>query len=234
MPVIGLNVIQVLALSAFGVVMGNWLKARFRILDTLNIPSAVLGGLIYAAITTALRDRVVNFEMDLVLRDILMVAFFTTIGMSASLRLLKVGGVHVVLFFAIATAGSVAQNVLGVAMARVFGLDDLLGIIAGSVSLTGGPATALAFGADFEKRFGLAGAQTFGLASAMFGIVAGGLIGGWVGGRLIERHRLHHPHSSGPHAVDVAEPVIYAGGDPRPEPTVIDDESAAETSPLTP
>jgi ESS family glutamate:Na+ symporter len=232
MPVIKLNVIQVLALSGFGVVMGNWLKAKFRILDTLNIPSAVLGGLIYASLTTALRDRVVNFEMDLVLRDILMVAFFTTIGMSASLRLLRVGGVHVVIFFALATVGAVAQNILGIAMARVFGLDDLLGIIAGSVALTGGPATALAFGADFEKRFGLAGAQTFGIASAMFGIVAGGLIGGWVGGWLIERNRLRHPNSSAAHAADVAEPVIYAGGDSRPEPTVIDDESAAETSPL--
>lgn len=232
MLVLKLNAIQVLALAGFGVVMGNWLKRKFQILDTLNIPAAVIGGLIYAVITTALRDRILNFEMDLVLRDILMIAFFTTIGMSASLKLLRVGGVQVLVFFLLATAGCILQNGLGVVMARVFGMEDLLGVMAGSVTMAGGPATALAFGADFETRFGVEGAQAFGLAAAMFGIVAGGLIAGVVGGRLIDRHGLKRQIPQGAKVAVTAGSLVYAGDDNREEPTPMDDESAAETAPL--
>lgn len=187
--VVKLSAIQVLALSAFGIVLGMWLKRRIRMLDTLNIPASIAGGLVYAALTLVLRDRWVNFEMDLVLRDILMIAFFTTIGMGASLGVVKRGGPQVLLFFGIATVGAVAQNVLGIASARMFGLDPLMGIISGSVALTGGPATALAFGPTFEK-LGVAGATTLGVSSAMFGITAGGLLGGFIGGQFIRRFGL--------------------------------------------
>ena len=87
--IVRLNAIQVLALSAFGVAMGAWLKRKIPLLDRLNIPAPVVAGLCYALFTLALRDRWLNFEMDLVLRDILMVAFFTTVGMSASLQLVR-------------------------------------------------------------------------------------------------------------------------------------------------
>lgn len=232
MPVLKINAIQVLALSGFGVVMGNWLKKEFPVLDRLNIPAAVLGGLLYALIITALRDRIVNFEMDLVLRDILMIAFFTTIGMSASLRLLRAGGLQVVIFFALSTVGCVLQNVLGIGLAQAMGLDALMGIIAGSVTLAGGPATALAFGADFEQRFALQGALVFGLASAMFGIVAGGLMAGFLGGSLVERYRLRLTTAAAIGAAAVPESVLYAGSDERSEPTALADESEGERSPL--
>src|SRR5919112_677214 len=102
-----LNAVQVLAISCVGIVAGVQLKRLFPVLDRLNIPAPVIGGLIYAAIALALRDRVMNFEMDLVLRDIFMVAFFTTIGMSASLRLLRIGGIQVIIFYALASLGCV-------------------------------------------------------------------------------------------------------------------------------
>src|SRR5687768_4834630 len=105
MTVVKLNAIQILGLSAFGLVMGMWLKRRIPILDYLNIPASVLGGLIYAVLVVTLRDRVVNFEMDLVLQSILMIAFFTTIGMGASLGLVKRGGPQVAWFLVIATIG---------------------------------------------------------------------------------------------------------------------------------
>jgi ESS family glutamate:Na+ symporter len=184
-----LNAVQVLALAAFGLVMGVWIKRVFPLLDRLNIPASIVGGLVYAVAALILRDRWLNLDMDMVLRDILMVAFFTTIGMSASLRLVREGGVQVVYFFGIATIGAVLQNVVGIGLARVFGLDPLLGIVSGSVALTGGPATALAFGKTFEE-LGVAGATTLGIASATFGITAGGLIGGYIGGNLIRRHGL--------------------------------------------
>jgi glutamate:Na+ symporter, ESS family len=191
MPVFALklNAVHVVALAAFGIALGVWIKDRLRVLDRLNIPASVVGGLVYALAALLLRDRYLNLEMDMALRDILMVAFFTTIGMSASLRLIREGGAQVLYFFGIATVAAVLQNVLGMGVARMFGLDPLLGIIAGSVALTGGPATALAFGATFEK-LGVTGATTLGIASATFGITAGGILGGHIGAGLIRRHGL--------------------------------------------
>lgn len=192
MPVWKLNAIQVLAIACFGAAMGAWLKRKIPVLDRFHVPAPIIGGLIYAFLTLALRDRVVNFEMDLVLRDIFMVAFFTTIGLGASARLFREGGFQVVWFFGLATLGVVLQNVLGMSMARLFGHDPLLGLLCGSVSMTGGPATALAFGATFEKM-GMDGASAVGVAAAMFGTAAGGLLGGPAGAALIGRHRLISP-----------------------------------------
>jgi len=132
---------------------------------------------------------VLNLQLDMVLRDVLMVAFFTTVGMSASLRLLIVGGRLVTIFLLAATGGLVLQIVWGVTAAHLLGLPPLLGVIPGAVSLTGGPATSLAFGPTLEK-VGVEGATAVGLASAVFGIVVSGLLGGFVGGVLIKRRGL--------------------------------------------
>ncbi len=169
--------------------MGAWLKKRVPVLDRFHIPAPIVGGMVYALLTLALRGRVVNFEMDLSLRDIFMVAFFTTIGLGASARLVRRGGVQLLGFFALSTAGVVVQNALGIGLAKSFGYDARLGLLCGSISMMGGPATALAFGATFEKM-GMPGASTVGVAAAMFGIVAAGLVGGAVGASLINRDRL--------------------------------------------
>lgn len=192
MPIWKLNAIQVLAIACFGAAMGGWLKKKVPVLDRFSVPSPVAGGLVFALLTLLLRDRVVNFEMDMALRDICMVAFFTTIGLGASARLLRQGGLQVLWFFGLATLGVVLQNALGVGLAVLLGHNPLLGLICGSVSMTGGPATALAFGSMFEQM-GMAGAPTVALAAAMFGIVAGGLAGGPMGASLIRRYRLVSP-----------------------------------------
>jgi ESS family glutamate:Na+ symporter len=151
-----------------------------------------------------LRDRVVNLEFDLVLRDVLMIAFFTTVGMGASLRLLRAGGRTVAVFLGAAVAGLIAQIGWGAAAAKAMGFPILLGIIPGAVSLTGGPATALAFGPVFESA-GVAGATAIGLASAVFGIIVSGLLGGFVGNFLIRRNGLAPVAIGGapPTAVDI-------------------------------
>lgn len=187
--VIKLTSIQVLGVAAFGIVLGNLIKRALPLLERLTIPASIVGGLVYAVVSLVLRDRVVNFEFELVLRDVLMVAFFTTVGMGASLRLLKIGGQRVAIFLFAAVIGLIAQIVWGASAARAMGLPALLGVIPGAVSLTGGPATALAFGPEFEKA-GVAGATAIGLASAVFGITASGLLGGFVGGFLVRRNRL--------------------------------------------
>jgi ESS family glutamate:Na+ symporter len=99
-------------------------------------------------------------------------------------------------FFLFSSVAAVLQNILGVGLARALGLDPLLGIVAGSIALTGGPATALAFGPTFESM-GVAGATTLGVASGMFGITTAGLLGGFIGGSLIRKHGLSGPPAQG-------------------------------------
>jgi ESS family glutamate:Na+ symporter len=180
---------ELLGLAAFGIVLGGWIKRRLPALDRLNIPTSIVGGLVYAVLALLLRDRVLNFDLDTTIRDVLMVAFFTTIGMNASLRLLWIGGLQVVIFLGAAVVGLILQIAWGVGAATLFGLDPLIGIIPGAVALTGGPATALAFGSVFEE-LGVASATTLGVGAAMFGIVIGGLVGGYVGGHLIQRNKI--------------------------------------------
>jgi ESS family glutamate:Na+ symporter len=204
---IKVNAPEVLGLAAVGVLMGAWLKRRIPLLDRLNIPVSIAGGMVYAVIAMALRDRVANFEFDTVLRDLLMVAFMTTVGLSARVQLIREGGVKVIWLLAIASAGALLQNALGMGIARAMGLDARLGILAGAVSLTGGPATALAFGPTFE-RMGVAGATTVAFASATFGIAIAGLIGGFIGGQLIRRHGLKPAAGAAPSAhADAGKPV---------------------------
>lgn len=183
-----LDAIQVLALSCFGLVLGGWLKRRFHLLDDLNIPAPIVGGLLYALAMLALRGRV-NFELELSLQRVLMVAFFTSVGLGASIALVRKGGPQVLLFLVVATVGAVFQNGLGVGLSQLFGLNPLLGIVSGSVSLTGGPATALSFGKTFEA-LGVNGATTLGVSCAMFGMTAGGLLGGFIGGNIIRSRGL--------------------------------------------
>ncbi len=226
-----LTAVQVLALAGFGLVLGIWLKRKFPGLDRLNIPASVIGGLIYALATMALRDRYLNLEMDLVLRDILMVAFFTTVGMSASLSLVKLGGKQVLWFLGVSVAGLLMQNLLGLVAAKAMGLNPLIGLLAGSVSLTGGPATALAFGGTFEKM-GVSSATAIGIASAIFGIVSGGLLGGYVGGSLLGANRLAVPPNKPAGSLAKAEQAVYSKDPPEEIVPRMSEESASEHSSL--
>ncbi|SPE28696.1 membrane hypothetical protein [Candidatus Sulfopaludibacter sp. SbA3] len=150
-PVWKLNAAQVLGLACLGVWMGGRLKRLVPLLDRLNVPVPIAGGMVFALVSLALRGRVVNLEADTTLRDLLMVAFMTTIGLSARLQLVRAGGQGVIKLLGIATFGALLQNLLGMGLAKAMGLDARLGILAGSVALAGGPATSVAFGGTFEK-----------------------------------------------------------------------------------
>src|SRR5687767_13713563 len=115
-----------------------------------------------------------------------MIAFFTTIELGARLSLLRVGGPAVVLFFGLSTVMAAMQNVIGVAVAYALGQHPLMGVLAGSVTLTGGPATGLAFAPLFESA-GVPAAATLAVAAAMVGIVSGGILGGPIGTYLVKR-----------------------------------------------
>ncbi len=185
-----LDLIHTLAFAGLVLMVGYGVRAALPVLARYNIPGPVIGGLIASLVgLVAHSNGTPLWEFETTLQAPLMIAFFTTIGFAASLRLLRVGGPQVLIFFAIATVFAVVQNVVGAGMATLFGLHPLFGVLTGSVTLTGGPATGLAFAPVFE-RAGVEGATTVAVASAMVGIVFGGVIGGPVGTRLVERYKL--------------------------------------------
>jgi ESS family glutamate:Na+ symporter len=188
-----LNLIQTAAFAGLFLFVGYALCRWIRPLSRYNIPAPVVGGLIVAlAVLVGRQFGFSLFQFDTALREPFMIVFFTIIGFGASLSLLKVGGPQVLLFFIISTVVAVFQNILGALIAPLFGLKPLFGVLSGSVTLTGGPATGLAFAPLFEQA-GVHGAATIALAAAMFGIVSGGLIGGPIATFLVDRHRLRKP-----------------------------------------
>ena len=168
--------------------IGKVLVNKVKFLRDFNIPEPVAGGLIAAIVLFALHQAYgVSFKFEKPLQDAFMLIFFTSIGLSADFSRLKAGGLPLVIFTAVVGAFIVVQNFVGVGLAKVLGLDPLIGLITGSITLTGGHGTAGAWGPDFENKFGLVGATGLGMASATFGLVFGGLIGGPVARRLINK-----------------------------------------------
>ena len=188
-PHINLDLIQTLAIAGIVYLTGMMLKRKIKILEQLNIPSAVLGGLLYALVNLISHDRLLNVKYDTSMQSLCMMLFFTSIGTNASLTLLKKGGRPVMLFLIISSAFCVIQNLVGIGVAMMFDVPKLFGIMAGSVTLVGGPATGLAFSPLFEEM-GLTGAETIAITSATFGIVFGGLLGGPAGTFLIQQFNL--------------------------------------------
>ncbi len=187
---ISLDLVNTVAAAGVALFGGQAIQRRIPLLARYAIPPPVIGGLLVALVVTGLRAGAhVAVSFDTTLQAPLMIAFFTAVGFGASLPLLRAGGPAVALFLALATAVGLAQNVVGEGVARLLGVPALLGVIAGSLTLMGGPATGLAFAPLFE-RAGVPGAATLAVASAMVGIVAGGILGGPIGSFLIERHRL--------------------------------------------
>ncbi|MCL1124408.1 sodium/glutamate symporter [Shewanella surugensis] len=163
-----------------------------------NIPEPVVGGLVIAAIITILHLNRIDLEFSLPMKNTLMLMFFSTVGLAASYKLLLKGGLKVVLFLAIASAFLIIQNVVGVSLAKVLGLDSLLGLIAGSITLSGGAGTGAAWSQTFAEQYGL-NTLELAMAAATFGLVMGGIIGGPVAQRLIDKNNLKSAFGTGTH-----------------------------------
>ena len=190
-----LDLVNTLAVAGVVLFAGYGLRRLIPPLARLNIPAPVIGGLIVATVVTIGHNAGLQLaRFDTTLQAPLMNAFFTSIGFGASFQLLRLGGPLVIRFFLFATLVAVLQNVLGAAIALMVGQKPLLGVLAGSVTLTGGPATGLAFAPLFENA-GVEGAATVAVAAAMVGIVCGGLIGSPIATLLIERRRIALPPS---------------------------------------
>lgn len=193
-----LTSLQTLAFAALVVYFGRFLKSKIHFIDKYNLPSPVIGGFIVAFVLAILKSHgLFEIQFTKSFEEALMIAFFTSIGYSASVKLLKEGGRTVVFFLLLTVGGLILQIIAGIAAAKVMGVHPLMGVLTGAVSLTGGPGTALAFGPPFEAA-GVEGASAIGLTTAMGGIVLGGLLGTPIATYLIHKRRLkEHPHALG-------------------------------------
>jgi ESS family glutamate:Na+ symporter len=205
---LNLDLINTVAFGGVVLFLGHGVRRLIPPLATYNVPAPVIGGLLVAVAMLAARSRGLALAtFDTRLQAPFMIAFFTTVGFGASLSLLKVGGPQVVLFLLLATVLAVAQNVIGVLIAIPMGMHPLFGVLNGSVTLTGGPATGLAFAPAFEQA-GVPGAATVAIAAAMVGIVSGGLIGGPVGTILIVRYGLRRRKGGVHHDPPIAAQIV--------------------------
>jgi ESS family glutamate:Na+ symporter len=169
---------------------GVFINRKVRFLSENYIPPAVTGGLICSLIIWAIRDLAnIEISFDLQIRDVLLLVFFSTVGLSATMRTLIAGGKALAILVVIAAIFLVVQDVTGITIAKLFGAHPAYGLMGGSVSFAGGHGTAIAWGQQAVAA-GLEGASEVGIAFATFGLIAGGLIGGPIGGYLISKYGL--------------------------------------------
>ena len=187
---IQIDMYQTLSLSVVVLMLGQFLKQKINFLEKFCIPSPVVGGLIFSVLTCILYSTgVVEFTFDDTLREVCMVFFFTSVGFQANLKVLKSGGKALAIFLGLVIALIFMQNLLAVGVSHLIGLDSLVGLCTGSIPMVGGHGTAGAFGPVLEDS-NVQGATTICTAAATFGLVAGSLIGGPIGKRLIEKKHL--------------------------------------------
>jgi len=189
---LSLDMYQTLGIAVIVLLIGGWLRKKIRLLDRFCIPAPVIGGLLYALIMTLLHGiGVLDLEYDDTLKNVCMVAFFTTVGFQADFKALKKGGKSLVVFLILVVILIFAQNGSALGISSLIGVDSLLGLCTGSIPMIGGHGTAGAFGPILED-FGMQSATTICTAAATFGLVAGSLMGGPVGQRLIKKHKLYN------------------------------------------
>ena len=188
---IKLNPYQTLGLCVLVLLFGRFVVNKVGFLRRFCIPAPVVGGLIFAIVNLiGYESGAFMFTLGMDFKDLFMIMFFTTIGFSASVEVLKKGGIGVVIFLIISAVLCIIQDAVGAGIASAMGQNPLLGLCAGSVSMTGGHGTSAAYGPVIEQA-GLEGATTLAIAAATFGLISGSLIGGPTAAQLINKNNLH-------------------------------------------
>ena len=169
--------------------LGMFLRRRIKVLSKFNIPAPVIGGVLFALFSWGVKSYF-TFDFDMTVKDPLMIAFFTSIGLAASLRMLKQGGPQVFIFLVVASVLVVLQDAVSVVLSKLVGIHPAIGMLAGSITMSGGHGTGAVYAQLFEKQFGLSGCMEVAMAAATFGLVAGSILGGPLAKRLIEGKHL--------------------------------------------
>ena len=197
MTSIELDMIQTAGIGALALLVGMVLTRKVAFLQKFCVPSPVSGGIIFSLITLALYGWFhVEVSFDGTLKDVFMLAFFTSVGFQSDLKVLKQGGKLLVIMLSLLVAIIALQNLMPMGITRLMGVDPLIGMAAGSISMTGGHGTAGGFAGVLEGM-GLHGAGTIGMAAATFGLIAGSMIGGPLAERII-RTKLTHEQMQAP------------------------------------
>ncbi|AII14532.1 sodium/glutamate symport carrier protein [Campylobacter iguaniorum] len=189
----GTLVVMVLVL-----LLGIFIIKRVKFLQDYNIPEPVVGGIIAAIFFLCLYSfGGITLKFDGSLKDPLMLAFFSSIGLLADFASLKKGGKKLVIFLFVISGLLVLQNVVGISVALGLGENPLIGLLGGSVTMSGGHGTGAAWAGEFIKEpYGFSAAYEVAMASATFGLIAGGIIGGPVARYLINKNSLKTPDSN--------------------------------------
>lgn len=181
---------QTLAIAVVFLFLGILLRKKVPVLDKFCIPAPVIGGLIFAILSFVLYSSgVVEFNFDETLKNVCMIMFFTSVGFQANVKVLKSGGISLLVFLVGVIALIIIQNLTGIGLASLLHLDPFIGMCTGSIPMVGGHGTAGAFGQVLED-LGVTGATTICTAAATFGLVAGSLMGGPLGRKLILKNNL--------------------------------------------
>ncbi len=185
--------------------VGKRVNSAFRFLKEFSIPEPVTGGLIYSVLIALLYVATgIEIEFELSARNFLLVYFFTTIGINASLRDLVTGGKPLIILLTVTIGYMVVQNLTGISVAAAFGLAAPIGLLGGSVSLIGGHGTAIAWAPRIAADYGIANAMEVGIACATFGLILASIMGGPIAKLLINRYKLQ-PTVKEPLNVGVSE-----------------------------
>ncbi len=172
---------------------GQWIVHKVELLSRLNMPEPVVGGLLATIIVTVMRVSGISLTFDESIKTPAMLFFFGAVGLAADFRLLRRGGWAMLLFAVLVIVLVALQDLVGVMMAKLMGLEAWYGLIGGSVTMTGGHGTGAAWAGVFERDFGLTGVSELAAASATFGLIFGALLGGPLAMFLIRRYRLAAP-----------------------------------------
>ena len=197
MTSIELDMIQTAGIGALALIVGMVLTRKVDFLQRFCVPSPVSGGIIFSLITLILYGWFdVEVSFDGTLKDAFMLAFFTSVGFQSDLKVIKQGGKLLVIMLALLVTIIALQNLMPICITRLMGVDPLIGMASGSISMTGGHGTAAGFASVLEGM-GLSGAGTIGMAAATFGLIAGSMIGGPLAERII-RKKLTHEQMQAP------------------------------------
>ncbi len=187
---INANAIMTVAMASVLLLLGYFVKSKVKVLEKYCIPAPVIGGFLFMFVTfIGHMTGTFSFTFDSYFQSPFMLAFFTTVGLGASFELLKKGGVMLLVYWFIAGVVSLCQNIIGVSVGRMVGLDAPYALLSSAISMVGGHGAAAAYGSTFEEM-GFASAPLVGAAAATFGLISAVMVGGPVGRRLIVKHGL--------------------------------------------
>ncbi len=204
MTSIELDMIQTAGIGALALMVGMVLTRKIGFLQRFCIPSPVSGGIVFSLITLALYGWFnVEVSFNSTLTDVFMLAFFTSVGFQSDLKVIKQGGKLLAIMLGLLVVIIVLQNLMPMGVTRLLGVDPLIGIATGSVSMTGGHGTAGGFAGVLEGM-GLQGAGTIGMAAATFGLIAGSMLGGPLAELIIRKKLTQEQMQEPDEAIDPA------------------------------